>query len=129
MLGLEVCTAIPGYPTFYTVIKVQAGFPYSFISSSHRIECSKLLLQLSLTHIGLVKCGHDEARFRNCLVVGVVVVKRNGPSEAVVVAVGSSDSLVHSSCPGEAMLLDCPRQKACVWWRPWSSVYLQMEEF
>lgn len=52
MLELEVCTAIPGYPTFYTVIKVQAGFPYSFITSSHTIECSKLLLQLLLTHIG-----------------------------------------------------------------------------
>lgn len=95
MLGLKVCTTIPGYPTFYTVIKVQAGFPNSFKSSSHTIECSKLSLQLLLTHIGLVKCEHDEARFRNYLVVRVVVVKRNWPSEVIVVAVGSSDGLVH----------------------------------
>lgn len=52
MLELEVCTAVPGYPTFYTVIKVQAGFPYSFITSFHTVECNTLLLQLLLTHIG-----------------------------------------------------------------------------
>lgn len=56
MLVLKVRTTILGYPTFYTVIKVQAGFPNSFISSSYTIECSKLSLQLLLIHIGLVKC-------------------------------------------------------------------------
>lgn len=45
--------------------------------------------------------------------VRIVVVKRNQPSEVVVVAVGSADGLVRSSCPVEAMLLDCPRQNVC----------------
>lgn len=53
MLGLKVCTTVPGYPIFYTVTTVQAGFPYSFISSSHTIECGNLSLQLLFTLLWL----------------------------------------------------------------------------